>query len=191
MPHINLLPWREARRKRRQQQFLGVLAAAVGLTVAGVYLGHSYMQGLIDQQQARNERIEQEIALLDAQIREIQDLQETKRQLLARMRIIEELQQRRTEIVHLFDELVATLPDGVYLTALKQEGDALLLDGMAQSNARVSAYMKNLDASPWLRDPQLLVIEATGTDNTKASRFSLRVKQQAPENSDEAKGGGA
>lgn len=191
MPHINLLPWREARRKRRQQQFLGILAAAVGLTIAGVYLGHSYMQGLIDQQQARNEHIEQEITLLDKQIREIQDLQETKRQLLARMRIIEQLQQRRTEIVHLFEELVATLPEGVYLTALKQEGDSLLLDGMAQSNARVSTYMKNLDKSSWLRDPQLLVIEATGTDNTKASRFSLRVKQQAPEKGDEAKGGGA
>lgn len=191
MPHINLLPWREARRRRRQQQFLGVLAAAVGLTVAGVYLGHSYMQGLIDQQQARNERIEQEIALLDKQIREIQDLQETKRQLLARMRIIEQLQQQRTEIVHLFEELVATLPEGVYLTALKQEGDSLLLDGMAQSNARVSTYMKNLDKSSWLRDPQLLVIEATGTDNTKASRFSLRVKQQTPEKGDEAKGGDA
>jgi type IV pilus assembly protein PilN len=175
MAQINLLPWREERRKQRQQRFYLTWGLSILGTIVAVYLWHGFIQSRIEYQQARNQRLQHETAELDRQITEIHDLQETRRQLLARMNVIEHLQEQRSVIVHLFDELVNTLPEGVYLTALQQTGNSLTLNGNAQSNARVSTYMKQLDASPWLADPELLVIETKRQRNRSYSQFSLKV----------------
>ena len=179
--HINLLPWREQARAERQRQFLVILAGAVIAVSAGLFATSNYIQSHINYQQARNQKIQKEINDLDSKIAEIRDLKETKRRLLERMRIIEQLQQQRSEVVHLFDELVKTLPDGVYLSSIQQERTGIVLKGQAQSNARVSNYMKQLDASEWLADPKLLVIETKGGDSARFSEFSLVIKSMRPD----------
>ncbi|MDY6942592.1 MAG: PilN domain-containing protein [Pseudomonadota bacterium] len=179
--HINLLPWREQARAERQRQFLVILAGAVIAVGAGLFATSNYIQSHINYQQARNQKIQKEINDLDSKIAEIRDLKETKRRLLERMRIIEQLQQQRSEVVHLFDELVKTLPDGVYLSSIQQERTGIVLKGQAQSNARVSNYMKQLDASEWLADPKLLVIETKGGDSARFSEFSLVIKSMRPD----------
>ncbi len=180
MPHINLLPWREELRQERKKQFLTMLAGALILTAGLVYLALSQVQGMVSHQESRNQTLQREIAQLDEKIREIDQLRETRADLVARMQVIEELQQRRTEIVHLFDELVSTLPEGIYLTSLSQSGGNISVEGVAQSNARVSVYMKNLDDSDWLADPQLQVIETRGERPNRFSQFSLQVRQTVP-----------
>jgi len=177
MTSINLLPWREALRKERQQKFyiaLGISVVIMALVILGVHSQYSLM---IDYQQARNNFLDQQIAHLDKQIAEIKTLEEQKDKLLARMNVIQQLQQGRPKVVHVFDELAKTLPDGVFLTSLKQDKSSVLIEGFAQSNARVSAYMRNLDASPWFTDPKLDVIQATGkTPEDHASKFTLNVQ---------------
>lgn len=175
MAQINLLPWREERRKQRQQQFYTALSISVLGTIAAVYFWNGSVQNSIEYQQIRNQHLQHETVELDRQISEIRDLQDTKKQLLARMNVIEHLQEQRSVIVHLFDELVNTLPDGVYLSSIQQSGNTLTINGNAQSNARVSTYMKQLDASPWFADPELLVIEAKRQGNKAYSQFSLKV----------------
>jgi len=187
MARINLLPWREERRKQLTQEFArqAVLGAALAALVGGY--GWYYVNGLIDQQKARNDYLQEQISVLQSEIREIRDLESTKKQLLARMNVIQRLQQRRPQIVHLFSELAETLPDGVYLTSVQQSGEDLTLQGRAQSNARVSAYMRNLGASPWLKNPQLQVIQ---TDkNEQVSSFTLKLAQSAPDDKGKSKGG--
>ena len=178
--HINLLPWREQQRKEQQRQFLISLIGAAIVALGGVFLANSYVQTHIDRQNARNSRIEQENKALDIQIAEIRDLQKTRQNLIERMRVIEQLQDQRTTSVHLFDELISTLPDGVTITAMRQEAAQITLDGQAQSNARVSSYMKNLDASSWFQDPQLVVIEPKEGKNGRFAQFSLRVQLTRP-----------
>lgn len=185
MARINLLPWREERRRQLTQEFarqavLGVILAAV----VGGY-GWYHARGLVEHQQERNKYLEDQIAVLQNEIKEIQELEQTRKQLLARMNIIQRLQQRRPQIVHLFFEIADTLPDGVFLTSLDQNGDDLTIEGRAESNARVSAYMRNLDASPWLKEPRLEVIETDKTDRVNA--FTLHLAQSTPdeENDDE------
>lgn len=180
MPHINLLPWREELRQERKKQFLTLLGLSLLATAGVVYLALTQVQGWVSHQETRNRMLEQEISQLEEKIREIDELRETRENLLARMQVIEELQQQRTEIVHLFDELVSTLPEGIYLTSLSQEGDTISMEGVAQSNARVSTYMKRLDASDWLDDPQLQVIETRGERPNRFSEFSLQVRQTTP-----------
>jgi type IV pilus assembly protein PilN len=180
MPHINLLPWREELRQERKKQFLTILALALLATAGVVYLALSQVQGMVSHQESRNQMLQREITQLEEKIREIDELRETRADLIARMQVIEELQQQRTEIVHLFDELVKTLPEGVYLTSLKQAGGNISVEGVAQSNACVSAYMKNLDESEWLDDPQLQVIETRGERPNRYSQFSLQVRQSVP-----------
>ncbi len=184
MTRINLLPWRETERKRRQRDFGMTL---VGMLVFGVLIGilvHWQIENLISYQERRNHFLEGEIAQLDRKIRDIRDLEKTKAGILARMRIIQQLQESRPEIVHLFDELVNTLPDGVYLTSIKQKERTLLLEGRAQSNARVSAYMRNIEASRWLGKPRLLVIENKQVTGTGLSHFKLEAKQIRPHPAD-------
>jgi type IV pilus assembly protein PilN len=174
--HINLLPWREQQRKDDQRQFFISAAGTAIVALGGVFLVTSYVQTHVDRQNARNARIEAENRQLDAQIAEIRDLQQSRQNLIERMRIIEELQDQRTTSVHLFDELIRTLPDGVTLLVMRQEGNQITLEGQAQSNARVSSYMKNLDVSPWFQDPQLVVIETKDGKNGRFAQFSLRVQ---------------
>ncbi|MGD8378704.1 MAG: PilN domain-containing protein [Gammaproteobacteria bacterium] len=193
MPRINLLPWREERRKERQKQFVFMLAGAVALGALVSLWGYTTMDRVIAAQEARNDFLKQQIAEIDKQIAQIKDLKQTKSRLLARMRIIEQLQKSRPQVVHLFAELVKTLPDGVYLTAFKQSGDKLEMHGVAESSARVAAYMRNIDASPWMNDPSVDIIESKDKENQRVRRseFIVRATQASPdvEKSDDDKVG--
>jgi len=177
MPRINLLPWREAQRKERKLKFVVALGAAAVCAIAvtgAVYLLYNEM---VDAQVARNEMLKQQIKVLDRQIEEINDLEQTKRQFIARMQIIEKLQRSRPAIVHLFDQIVKTLPDGVYLTSVTQNGDHLKFSGVAQSSTRVSTFMRNLDASEWMKNPTLEVIQSA--PGAFGSSFTLDAVQTA------------
>lgn len=182
MPQINLLPWREELRKRRQKEFGVWLAAMVVLTIIGIALVHVQIQDRITFQNERNQFLEQQIKALDKKIVEIRNLEGEKRRLLARMRIIEQLQTSRPEIVHIFDAFVRTLPDGVYYTRIEQRGKNFTLQGVAQSNARVSSLMRNLEASKWLEKPKLIEIKArsrmTPGDTLRLSDFTMTVSQK-------------
>lgn len=180
MPRINLLPWREERRKRRKQQFNNAAVGIVVLAVLVVGYWHHAMSGNIDYQNQRNQYLQTQIASVDKRIAAIKDLKKTRKELLARMRIIEKLQQSRPQIVHLFDQLVRTLPDGIYLTSVSQKGDTLHLDGIAQSSARISTYMRNLADSEWLADPNLTVIKADNKGSLHRKQFTLTAKVTGP-----------
>ncbi|MGB5835165.1 MAG: PilN domain-containing protein [Thiohalocapsa sp.] len=178
MARINLLPWREVERRRRQREFAIATGAAIGLVVL-IGLGVRFViAGMIDAQNDRNTLLQQEIAKLDVRIREIDKLEETKANLLARMTVIQQLQESRPEIVHLFDELVESIPEGVFLTRVSQAGNRVEVEGRAQSNARVSAFMRNIQASRWIGKPQLLVIENKDQTGTGLSHFRLAFTQQ-------------
>ncbi|MGH8371242.1 MAG: PilN domain-containing protein [Gammaproteobacteria bacterium] len=178
MPRINLLPWREERRKQRQQSFNMLAAVVVGIAAVVVLAMYGLASAAISNQDARNAYLKEQITGLDKQIAQIKDLQDTKQQLLARMQIIEELQQSRPTEVHVFDQLVQTLPPGVYLTHITQKGGELGLDGIAESSARVSAYMRNIDNSMWLSDPNLQVVQKDSSvkPNAHLQRFSVTAK---------------
>ena len=173
MPRINLLPHREQERKRRRREFgaFAIAAFIAGAVVAGgakvVY------SSWIDEQNEKNNLLKKEIVKLDAEIADIQDLENRKQRLIARMEIIEKLQRKRPEIVHQFDELVHTVPDGVYLTSIKQTGNKLELKGVAQSSTRVSTFMRNIDSSVWMDNPQLQVVESAKDSPTGGSSFTL------------------
>lgn len=177
MPRINLLPWREELRKRRQREF--AMAAGAAVVAAGLMtlLANFTYSSMIEHQEARNARLEAEIAELQKAIEEIDGLERQKERLLARMEIIEELQRSRPEIVHLFDEIVRTTPDGIFLTDIKQTGRDVEIRGRAQSSTRVSAFMRNIDASEWLEDPDLDSIEAIDSGRAEQFAFVLKAKQ--------------
>jgi type IV pilus assembly protein PilN len=180
MARINLLPWRAERRKQRQKEFGVMLAAtAVGALVLAMGI-NMYYGAQIDGQTERNAYLQQQITEVDKQITEIKALNETKARLLARKEVIEKLQSSRSQMVHLFDSLVRTIPDGVVLTSIKQDDLALTLEGRSQSNARVSTYMRNLEGSGWMTDPQLSIIEAKGEDKGLPYEFKLQVKLADP-----------
>lgn len=183
MTCINLLPWREMQRKERRRQLASVAFGAVVLMGLIILYAHMHMDSLIDYQQARNTFLQKQIHKVDAQIKEIKNLESQREKLLARMNIIQQLQSNRPQIVHLFDEVVKTLPDGVYLTKIKQKGDSLTVMGAAQSNARVSEFMRNLDASKWLTKPRLDVIKADKSKRERArvSEFTLQVSEVMPD----------
>ncbi|MCK8516850.1 PilN domain-containing protein [Methylonatrum kenyense] len=182
---INLLPWREERRRRRQQAFLGMLGAAVVIGAGIWFAGLTYLNQQIEHQENRNDMLRAEIRELDRQITRISELEATRDQLNARMEVIQDLQRGRPQIVHMFEEMVLTLPDGLYLNSLRQQGDRLTLSGVGQSNARVSSYMERLEASDWLRNPELDVIEVRREDGLRLSDFTLRTQQTSPLTSDE------
>jgi type IV pilus assembly protein PilN len=181
MPRVNLLPWRDAERKRRRQEFL--LGAVAALASAGLVwlIVNWQFQSAIDYQNERNQRLKTEIAALDKQITEILGLEQQKQQLIARMEVIEQLQRSRPEVVHLFDQLVRTLPDGVYLTLVSQNNRRIQLRGRAQSSTRVSTYMRNLDASEWLGDPALEVVQTRGTGDAEFTLYARQVGTGSPE----------
>lgn len=182
MARINLLPWREERRRERKQQFFGLLLAAAVLSALAVFAGRWYMSEWVAYQESRNEYLQNQIEEMDRRIAQIEALEETRAKLLARKEIIEELQTDRAEMVHLFDELARTIPDGVYLTGALQNGNILTLNGVAESNARVSAYMRNIEASDWLFTPKLEVIEAINREGEgRVRRFVLQVSTEPPE----------
>ena len=173
MPRINLLPWREQERKVRRREFGVAMGGAAFAAVIFVLGGKLLYSSWIDSQNAKNNLLKKEIVKLDAQIADIQDLENRKQRLVARMEIIEKLQRKRPEIVHLFDELVKTVPDGIYLTQIKETGKKLEMKGVAQSSTRVSTFMRNIDSSSWMDNPQLQVVETTKDSATGGSSFTL------------------
>ena len=190
MPRINLLPWREDERKERKIAFtvaLGVSALAAAVVTFAVYLMYGSM---IDGQERRNEQLRVEIKKLDQQIQEISDLEAAKQKFIARMEIIEKLQRSRPEIVHVFDTIVRTLPDGVYLTGVKQTDKKFKFEGIAQSSTRVSSFMRNIDGSDWLRNPELEVVQTT-KDKVAGSNFTLYAEQVSNAGQDDSPGKGA
>jgi len=190
MARINLLPWRAERRKARKKEFAVMLGMAALGGVLASFLVITYYSGRISNQIARNEFVRAEITKVDAQIKEIGELDKKKDKLLARKEVIEVLQANRSQMVHLFDSLVKTIPDGVALTAIKQEGDILTLGGRSQSNARVSTYMRNLEGSGWMTNPDLNVIEAKAGNPGLPYEFNLKVKLANPNAPKDAEGDG-
>ena len=180
MAHINLLPWREEKRKEQLRQFLTILGLSVVLMLLVILAVHLQYNRLIGAQEARNNFLKTEITSVEKQIREINSLAKEKKSLLARMEVIQQLQRNRPGIVHLFDEMVKVIPEGAHIKSLTQTGKSLTIKGVAQSNARVSAYMRNIDASDWLTKPQLNVIQkGTNTKKGGGRNFTLNAEQLA------------
>jgi type IV pilus assembly protein PilN len=173
MPRINLLPWREQERKVRRREFMVAAGGAVIASMVLLGLGKLLYAGWTEAQLEKNNILKKEIVKLDAQIADIQDLENRKQRLVARMEIIERLQRKLPEIVHLFDEIVKTVPEGVYLTAIKQTGNKLEIHGIAQSSTRVSTFMRNIDSSVWMDNPVLKVVESAKESPTGGSNFTL------------------
>jgi type IV pilus assembly protein PilN len=178
MPSINLLPWRQALRQRRRKEFLIGLGAAVGLAVVVTLLTHLTVSSMIDAQNRRNDLLKAEIAELDKAIEQILALEDQKARMIARMQVIDTLQASRPEVVKLFDQMVSSLPEGVYLTSVKQSGKKLEFNGVAQSSTRVSAFMRNIDSSETLSAPELKVIQ-TGATAGPGAQFTLFAQQRA------------
>ncbi len=176
MIRINLLPHRELKRKARQQQ-IAVLAGMVGFLGLLVVWGiHDMIAEKIEFQNSRNQYLNEQIAILDKEIAEIREIKNQTQELLTRKQIVETLQNSRSEVVHLLDQLVRLLPDGVYLQSIKQEGHNITLVGYAQSNAWVSTLMRNLESSPWLESPLLIEIKAMTINNVRQNEFNMKIK---------------
>ncbi len=190
MARINLLPWRAERRKQRQKDFLTMLGASALGAALVAFLIVNYYSRQISGQNERNQYLQQKIAEVQKQIDEIAALDEKKAKLLKRKEIIEDLQSDRSQMVHLFDSLVRTIPDGVVLTSVKQEGDKLSLEGRSQSNARVSTYMRSLEGAGWMTKPELSIIEAKEGDPGLPFVFSLSVTLANPNAPKDADGDG-
>ncbi len=175
--HLNLLPWREIRRKEQDRQLLTVAIGAWIFMGVAVFYGHLHVTQLIDDQNRRNQFLQQEIAKVEKEIQEIKELRKQRQALIARMNVIYQLQGDRTQIVHVFDDLVRKLPEGVYFSDMKQRGNGFTLQGVAQSNARVSALMRNLDSSEWFANPNLDIINVKEKSGDRVSTFKLQVQQ--------------
>jgi len=191
MAKINLLPWRLERRKHRQNEFFAMLGGAAVLAALVAFGLIQYFDGLEKNQKARIAYLDKQIAEVDAQIKDIENLEAQRASLLQRKQVIEDLQSNRSQMVHLFDELVRTIPEGIRLTSIKQAGQQLTLNGVAQSNARVSAYMRSIEASGWMKNPDLSIIEQRGESRTMPYEFSLRLTLTSPQQAqDEAEAAG-
>lgn len=180
MAHINLLPWRDELRAEQTKQFTQSAVISVIFAGAVFLLVYTQINGLVENQKHRNSILTTEISKLDTELKEIQDLETTKGKLLARMDIIQSLQQKRPQIVHIFDEIVRTVPDGITLISVEHKANQLSIKGLAESNGRVSAYMRNIDASEWMTDPRLQYIE-TRQKSFRNAEFVIEVKQSAPD----------
>jgi len=191
MPRINLLPWREELRQKRKKEFVTALLGTVIVGAGLVYVSKLTVQGWISNQQERNQILKTEIANLDKQIAEITGLENQRERLLARMQVIDQLQRSRPEVVHLFDELVNAMPEGVYLTAVTQNATRIELQGAAQSSTRVSSLMRNIDGSPYLADPGLDRVETVSRGPNRNSQFKLFATQVPMTEAQAAMAGGA
>jgi type IV pilus assembly protein PilN len=177
MPIINLLPWRAELRQRRKKEFLVALAGSLIVAVGVVYLSKLTVQGWTSNQQARNEVLKSEIKSLDEQIAQISGLESQRDRLVARMQVITQLQRSRPEVVHLFDELVSAMPEGVYLTEVQQQGTRIQVKGNAQSSTRVSALMRNIDDSEWLKGPGLEGVDFVTAGTERNAQFRVFAEQ--------------
>lgn len=188
MPRINLLPWRDEERKERKVKFFIALGGAAVSACLVAFVAFLLMDSMVSAQEARNGRLKEEIAELDKQIEKINSLEADKARFIARMDVIEKLQRSRPEIVHIFDEIAKQIPDGVYLTAITQQGRRLKFEGVAQSSTRVSTFMRNIDGNPFLTKPELEVVE-TKKENVTGATFVLwaDLSGQAAEEAEQAK----
>lgn len=177
MGQINLLPWREERRREKTAEFATFTGIVALFAIVIVFAARFHIGNIENYHSARNQYLQTQIDILNTKLQEIKNLEETKANLLARMNVIQELQRSRPEIVHLFEEIVTTIPEGVWLSDIKQSEKTLNVEGRAESNARVSAYMRNLEASAWLKNPVLEVIEAD--KNARIAKFKLRLQQES------------
>jgi type IV pilus assembly protein PilN len=175
MIRVNLLPHREMKRAAQQRSFVIAAVAMIALGAGVVFLGHGVLASRIEEQKARNKFLDEQIASLDKQIEDIRRLREQTQQLLARKRVVETLQSNRAEVVQLFDQIARQLPDGVYLRNLKQTGTKVNIVGLAQSNARVSTLLRNLESSPWLDNATLVEIKAATVSGQRLNEFILNV----------------
>jgi type IV pilus assembly protein PilN len=169
MPRINLLPWRDEERKERKVKFLVALGGAAVAAMLTAFVGYLLMDSMVSAQDVRNAKLKDQIAELDKQIEKINSLEADKARFIARMEVIEKLQRSRPQIVHIFDEISKQLPDGVYLTGITQTGIRLKFEGVAQSSTRVSAFMRNIDGSTYLKNPELEVVRTEKSAATGAS----------------------
>ena len=181
MANINLLPWRDWERERKKNEFLLRVGGMLVLGLVIVFAGGWYLDGSIDRQNARNQFLTDKIAVLDQRIAEIRDLRQKRDQLLARMRVIQELQGNRPVIVRVFDELVRTLARGVYFNTLGMSGNTLSVAGTAESNNRISSLMRSLDGSDWFTEPNLKGLKENRDIGEQASNFQLTVVQTNPQ----------
>ncbi len=176
--HVNLLPWRDMQRKEQDRQLLSIGIFAWMLMGLVVFYAHLHVSGLIETQNGRNKYLTDEILVLNKVIKEISNIKKKRKALVARMNVIYKLQADRTRMVHVLEELAQTLPEGVYYTSLKQKGNKLSLIGNAQSNARVSALMRNFSDSAWFTKPHLQVVKAKGKGGGRMSSFSMTIVQR-------------
>ena len=190
MPRINLLPWREGQRRERKLALLVALGVAALAGAATAFAAYLLYGSMIESQQHRNDQLRAEIKTLDKQIEEINNLESAKQKFIARMEIIAKLQRSRPEIVHVFEEIVRTLPEGVYLTAVKQTDKRLKFEGVAQSSTRVSSFMRNIDGSQWLRNPELEVVQTT-KGSGPGSSFTMTADQVTTAGSEDNAGAAA
>ena len=187
MGHINLLPWREEERQRKTREFASIAGLIAIAAILLVVAGRIYINNVVDYHKSRTTFLQNEIDVLNTKLQEIKDLEQTKTKLLARMDIIQSLQRSRPEIVHLFEELVTTIPEGVWLDSMVQSGKSLAIAGKAESNARVSAYMRNLESSEWMRSPILQVIQADKESRTAAFKLALTQESKTGKQDEETK----
>jgi type IV pilus assembly protein PilN len=189
MAHINLLPWREARREELKRAFLSILGLVVAAAVVVTMAADRFVNAQIDNQKARNDYISKNIRELDKQVEEIRDLQRKRNQLIDRMRVIQELQGNRPIIVRVLDQLVRTVPDGVFYTSVTSKQNSITINGVAESNNRVSSLMRRLDASDWLQNPNLDAVRAAPAYGDQANTFDLSVQVSLPDKDKEQAGG--
>ena len=185
MPRINLLPWRETQRKDRRIKFLVSLGGAAVAALVATFAGYLLFDSMINAQSQRNDRLRAQIKIVDKQIEEINDLESQKQRFISRMQVIDKLQRSRSEEVHLFDEIVNTLPDGAYLTSFVQLGRHLKFEGVAQSSTRVSNFYRAIDASQWMRNADLEVIESTAKTDAQGLNFKLSADETSTAAEDE------
>jgi type IV pilus assembly protein PilN len=190
MPRINLLPWRAKERQERKKKFFVALGVAAVAGAAVVYVSKWTMEGWVSNQRNRNTILQKEIGELDKQIEEIKGLENQRERLVARMKVISELQRARPDVVHLFDEIVKAIPEGVHLTEIKQTGSRIELQGLAQSSTRVSTLMRNIDSSSYLSDPGLDVVQTVANGPEHQSQFRLFAQQVATATDEDAKADG-
>ncbi|MEE9344301.1 MAG: PilN domain-containing protein [Methylococcales bacterium] len=193
MAKINLLPWREELKKQKQKEFITSIGLGMLFAASAMFYVHIHINGQIEKQRGRNQFITEEIANLDTKIKEIAKLDTKKANMVARMEVIQTLQISRPQVVHLFEEIALTIPEGVYLENLKQSSNSLSVGGVAQANSRVSEYMRNVDASEWLQSPDLKVITANKKafkkgDSQRVQDFKLQLRQVSPQTSQNSKG---
>ncbi|SMF51516.1 type IV pilus assembly protein PilN [Alteromonadaceae bacterium Bs31] len=180
MAQINLLPWREAHREEKKKQFLTQLAGVCILAVGAAFLWIQSVEGSIENQRTRNNMLQTEISQLEKQVQEIKDLKRKRRELIDRMKVIQDLEGKRSIIVHYFDEFAKAMPDGVYITSIKRTGNNLSIRGVSDSNNRVSTLMRRLDKSEWFSEPNLKSVEAAPKHGPQSSIFRMQLKAILP-----------